>query len=96
MLGEEVVNFSSLWHQEHPLLGHRVLDTENGRIGILRAICPEPADAGALAKIQPFKRTPMAWLAPIGGGREWTTATSAIEKAPRESLFGRDGHAAAS
>ncbi|WP_255956066.1 hypothetical protein [Streptomyces odontomachi] len=87
------MNFSSLYHQEHPLLGHRVVDTLNGRIGILRAICPEPADSGASRKVQPLKRTPMAWLAPIGGGREWTTAPTAIEKAPHESIFGLDSRA---
>ena len=84
------MNFSSLWHQEHPLLGHRVLDTQNGRVGILRAICPEPVDTSAALKIQPIKRPPMAWLAPIGGGREWTTVPSAIEKAPRDGFLGME------
>ena len=57
-----------LGHRAHPLLGRTVRDTATGRTGILRAVCPDSADA-----------PPVAWLSPPGGGREWTTATEAVE-----------------
>ncbi|GAB2881715.1 hypothetical protein [Streptomyces mayteni] len=60
-----------LGHVSHPLIGQRVVDTATGRTGTLRAICPESDDA-----------PPVAWLSPPGGGREWTTATEAIEGPP--------------
>ncbi|MEV0186499.1 hypothetical protein AB0I54_45985 [Streptomyces sp. NPDC050625] len=59
-----------LQHHNHPLMGHRVLDTATGRTGILQAIAPD----GTSPK-------PVAWLRPEGGGTEWTTATGAIEAA---------------
>jgi hypothetical protein len=79
------IHSSGMGHQEHPLLGHHVIDTETGRTGILRAICPEPGGGGDYmnALLRPPRKSPKAWLAPIGGGREWTTAPSAIQEAPR-------------
>lgn len=53
-------------HRDHGWLNRVVTDTATGRRGILRAIAP---DTGA---------HPVAWLAPVGGGVEWTTLPSAL------------------
>ncbi|TDC25407.1 hypothetical protein E1265_07050 [Streptomyces sp. 8K308] len=67
-----------LGHRDHPLLGHVVLDTETNRTGILRALCPELPDGGA----PDLREQMMAWLAPLNGGREWTTSPAAIRDQP--------------
>ncbi|MCW8383953.1 hypothetical protein [Streptomyces justiciae] len=55
-----------LMHRSHQWLGRKVTDTASGRVGILRAIAPD--ESGRMR----------AWLAPVGGGREWTTAPGAL------------------
>ncbi|MFC8856840.1 hypothetical protein ACFT5D_27730 [Streptomyces sp. NPDC057144] len=57
----------SLQHRSHRWLGRVVEDTATGRKGILRAVAPDIDTP----------RT-VAWLAPVGGGREWTTAPGAL------------------
>ncbi|MFE5738427.1 hypothetical protein [Streptomyces celluloflavus] len=71
-----------LGHWKHPLLGHRVVDhAHDDRIGILRAIAPD-AKANAPGLVIGIPDTPpVAWLAPVTGGVEWTTETDAIEAA---------------
>lgn len=81
----------SLGHHEHPLLGHPVIDTATGRVGILRAICPEQVQVSSHTAFPVSARSFMAaWLAPIGGGREWTTAPSAIQEADRDPRTARE------
>ncbi|MFD1828364.1 hypothetical protein ACFSJS_01640 [Streptomyces desertarenae] len=72
-----------LGHREHPLLGRTVLDTATGRTGVLRAVCPEPDGCRAWTGpvLRPGGGPPVAWLAPVGGGVEWTTALDAIREA---------------
>ncbi|MCZ9349063.1 hypothetical protein NGM36_04505 [Streptomyces mutabilis] len=57
----------TLQHRSHRWIGRVVEDTATGRTGILRAIAPDTDDS-----------RPVAWLAPVGGGLEWTTAPSAL------------------
>lgn len=62
----------TLQHRSHEWLGRVVEDTATGRTGTLRAIAPDTDNP-----------RPLAWLAPVGGGREWTTAPAALaEPAP--------------
>ncbi|QKW47883.1 hypothetical protein HUT09_35745 (plasmid) [Streptomyces microflavus] len=56
-----------LLHRDHPWLGRSVEDTESQRRGTLRAIAPD-VDKPML----------VAWLLPVGGGVEWTTAPGAL------------------
>lgn len=56
-----------LMHRSHPWLGREVTDTATGRTGVLRAIAPD-VDQPRL----------VAWLAPVGGGKEWTTDPRAL------------------
>ncbi|MFW6690877.1 hypothetical protein [Streptomyces sp. MAR4 CNX-425] len=72
-----------LGHERHPLLGKLVLDRTSGRTGVLRAICPEPETRSAWSAPAPRQTAGprMAWLVPVGGGVEWTTAPEAIEEA---------------
>ncbi len=58
-----------LMHRSHPWLGRTVTDTATGRTGILRAIAPD-VDRPRL----------VAWLAPVGGGVEWTTDPEALDE----------------
>ncbi|WP_199185887.1 hypothetical protein [Streptomyces carminius] len=69
-----------LGHRDHPLLGRTVLDVATGRTGVLRAVCPLPDDGAAYLRpeVRPGNGPPVAWLAPVGGGREWTTALDAV------------------
>jgi hypothetical protein len=71
-----------LGHLSHPLLGHRVIDhAHDDRIGILRAVAPD-AGANAPGLVIGIPDTPpVAWLAPVAGGVEWTTDPDAIEAA---------------
>ncbi|SFD61514.1 hypothetical protein [Streptomyces aidingensis] len=64
---------TSLGHREHPLLGRVVVDAATGRRGVLRAVCPEPVRSGRGALL--------AWLAPVAGGTEWTTAPENVTEA---------------
>ncbi len=69
-------------HEDHPLLGHRVVDAEHGRqVGVLRAVAPDVTDI----RLEPVPVVPdgppVAWLAPERGGVEWTTSLDAIEEA---------------
>ncbi|MFC9484601.1 hypothetical protein ACFTZM_00790 [Streptomyces hydrogenans] len=61
----------SFLHQKHRWIGREVEDTVTGRRGILTAVAPDGAD--------PLAR-PLAWLRPLGGGTEWTTAPAALAK----------------
>jgi hypothetical protein len=73
-----------LGHWKHPLLGRRVIDhAHDDRIGVLRAIAPD-AKAGTRLIIGIPDTPPVAWLAPVAGGVEWTTETEAIEAANPE------------
>lgn len=72
---------TGLGHYEHPWLGREVVDTATGRRGILRAVAPEADEVRlepgvALARL---KGKPVAWLQPVGGGVEWTTARTALQ-----------------
>lgn len=72
-----------LGHFDHPLLNRLVIDHAHGdRIGVLRAIAPDVdgPDVGPVLRIP--DTAPVAWLAPKGGGREWSTNPDAIEAAP--------------
>ncbi|NGO70012.1 hypothetical protein [Streptomyces boncukensis] len=71
-----------LAHEDHPLLGHRVLDTAHHVIGVLRAVAPEPTTEAqrTLAPFLPEVSDPVAWLAPERGGREWTTPIESIQE----------------
>ncbi|ARH92633.1 hypothetical protein [Streptomyces sp. MOE7] len=70
-----------LGHRDHPLLGRRVVDHGHGdRIGVLRAIAPDAKDNPFDLVVAVPDTPPVAWLAPPGGGREWTTAPEAIEE----------------
>ncbi|MFE7612221.1 hypothetical protein [Streptomyces celluloflavus] len=71
-----------LGHLNHPLLGHPVIDHAHAdRIGILRAIAPD-AKANTPSLVIGIPDTPpVAWLAPVTGGLEWTTDPDAIEAA---------------
>jgi hypothetical protein len=73
-----------LGHRSHPLLGKPVVDTVSGRHGILRAVAPTMT-MGVRGVFEPsqshISKFPVAaWLAPHGGGREWTTGVDAIEE----------------
>ncbi|GAB1340868.1 hypothetical protein ACE1SV_74580 [Streptomyces sp. E-15] len=57
----------SLLHRDHRWLGRTVEDTATGRRGILRAVAPSGTDP-----------RPVAWLAPLGGGLEWTATLGAL------------------
>ncbi|MFF3196711.1 hypothetical protein [Streptomyces misionensis] len=57
----------ALLHSTHRWIGREVTDSATGRRGILRAVAPDGDDP-----------RPVAWLAPVGGGREWTTALGAL------------------
>ncbi|MFH8553681.1 hypothetical protein [Streptomyces celluloflavus] len=73
-----------LGHWKHPLLGHRVIDhAHNDRIGILRAIAPDVKDNDPDFLIKVPDTAPVAWLAPVAGGVEWTTDPDAIEVAKK-------------
>ncbi|WP_433407022.1 hypothetical protein [Streptomyces sp. CA-146814] len=61
-----------LLHQDHPWLGRSVEDTVRQRRGTLRAIAPDVDKPGLLA-----------WLLPVGGGVEWTTAPDALARPER-------------
>lgn len=71
-----------LGHRDHPLLGRTVLDTATGRTGVLRAVCPEPDGTAVCtgSAFRPGSGPPVAWLAPVGGGVEWTTEPEAIRE----------------
>ncbi|MFI9078959.1 hypothetical protein ACIGW8_21205 [Streptomyces sioyaensis] len=72
-----------LGHRSHPLLGRRVIDhAHDDRIGILRALAPEAKGDTPGPVLSVPATPPVAWLAPEGGGVEWTTAPDAIEAAP--------------
>lgn len=58
---------TGMGHRDHPWLKMEVLDQESGRRGILRAIAPEGE-----------KGPPVAWLAPVDGGTEWTTHPNSL------------------
>lgn len=60
-----------LLHLSHHWLGQMVTDTMTGRRGELRAIAPD------------LEEEPVAWLRPVGGGREWTTALEALANPER-------------
>ncbi|WEB42930.1 hypothetical protein MOV08_29200 [Streptomyces yunnanensis] len=69
-----------LGHWEHPLLGQRVIDhAHDDRVGVLRALAPdiEQWELGPVTRVP--VTAPMAWLAPVSGGAEWTTHPDAIE-----------------
>ncbi|GAB7033335.1 hypothetical protein AB0G35_13745 [Streptomyces sp. NPDC021749] len=69
-----------LGHWSHPLLGRRVVDrSHDNRIGILRAIAPDPKESGPGPRLCVPEGPPVAWLVPEGGGLEWTTDPGAIE-----------------
>lgn len=57
-----------LGHRSHRWLGRTVTDSVTGRRGVLRAMTPDDATHGRM----------VAWLAPEGGGVEWTTDPSAL------------------
>ncbi|OKJ19409.1 hypothetical protein AMK23_34570 [Streptomyces sp. CB02130] len=61
-----------LLHRDHPWLGRSVEDTRTQRRGMLRAIAPDGD-----------KPTPVAWLLPVGGGMEWTTAPENLARPER-------------
>jgi hypothetical protein len=54
-------------HRDHPWMGREVEDTATGRRGVLRAIAPDGDSTESVA-----------WLAPAGGGTEWTTSPRAL------------------
>lgn len=65
-------------HWAHPLLGQRVVDRAHGdRVGVFRAFAPDVDKTRALAVTAPHAPL-VVWLAPVGGGREWTSALTAI------------------
>ncbi|MFD7101949.1 hypothetical protein [Streptomyces celluloflavus] len=71
-----------LGHWKHPLLGHLVVDhAHDDRIGILRAIAPDVKAHTPGLVIEIPDTPPVAWLAPLTGGVEWTTDPEAIEVA---------------
>ncbi|MEU7183619.1 MULTISPECIES: hypothetical protein [Streptomyces] len=71
-----------LGHLNHPLLGHPVIDHAHAdRIGILRAIAPDAKANTPSLNIGIPDTPPVAWLAPVTGGLEWTTDPDAIEAA---------------
>ncbi|MFE7780606.1 hypothetical protein [Streptomyces nigrescens] len=73
-----------LGHFEHPLLGRLVVDhASGGRVGVLRAIAPDVDNRDAEPELKVPDTPPVAWLAPEGGGLEWTTDPLQIEAAPR-------------
>ncbi|MCI0385998.1 hypothetical protein [Streptomyces sp. CNQ085] len=81
--GRETGRETGLGHRDHPLLGRTVLDTATGRTGVLRAVCPEPDGGTAVCAVPVFRPgsgPPVAWLAPVGGGVEWTTEPDAIRE----------------
>jgi len=57
-----------LGHRSHKWLGRTVTDSVTGKRGLLRAITLDDATHGHM----------VAWLAPEGGGVEWTTDPSAL------------------
>ncbi|MBL1095164.1 hypothetical protein [Streptomyces coffeae] len=71
-----------LCHQSHPLLGRLVVDhAHDDRVGVLRAIAPDSTDNRYRLVVMNPDAPPVAWLAPEGGGLEWTTSPDAIETA---------------
>ncbi|MFG2141385.1 hypothetical protein [Streptomyces sp. NPDC048650] len=67
-----------LSHFDHPLLGHQVVDHgHDDAVGVLRAFAPA-VDKVTLVPSIP-KGDPVAWLAPVRGGLEWTTHPDEIE-----------------
>lgn len=71
-----------LGHWSHPLLGCLVIDHAHGaRIGILRGLAPDVAEADIGPSRSIPNAPPVAWLAPEKGGVEWTTDPAFIEAA---------------
>ncbi|MCF3178198.1 hypothetical protein IPZ61_33460 [Streptomyces sioyaensis] len=69
-----------LGHLSHPLLGRRVIDHAHGdRVGVFRALAPDVKGPRSEPVLRVPDTPPVAWLAPEGGGVEWTTAPDAIE-----------------
>ncbi|MFH9229075.1 hypothetical protein ACH4NT_34375 [Streptomyces lydicus] len=67
-----------LGHEDHPLLGCEVIDHDHDGIrGVLRAYAPA-VDKVTLVPSAPSGK-PVAWLAPVKGGLEWTTDLNSIE-----------------
>ncbi len=64
-------------HEKHPLLGRAVEDLASGQCGTLRAvvITEVPTHSGRHAKVR------LAYIAPPGGGLEWTTSPANIREA---------------
>lgn len=70
-----------LGHRAHPWLGRQVVDREHGgRVGVLRAVAPDVDVIRTGPVIQVPRTPPVAWLAPLRGGCEWTTSLDAIEE----------------
>ena len=78
-----------LGHRSHPLIGSRVVDTAHNQPGILRAVAPDldttvhrPTPTGTTPPRSEIEAAdPVAWLAPEGGGREWSTPLEFIRPA---------------
>ncbi|MGW7572613.1 hypothetical protein [Streptomyces sp. NPDC054765] len=69
-----------LGHLSHPLLGRRVIDRAHGdRIGVFRALAPDVKAPRVGPALRVPDTPPVAWLAPEGGGVEWTTTPDALE-----------------
>ena len=84
---------SSLAHYDHRFLGQVVIDG-NGRRGVLRGVAPDllskkgPVDIGMTGernRSDAEAMPPVAWLAPEGGGAEWTAPLRSIYRAPRST-----------
>lgn len=75
-----------LGHYSHPFLYQAFVDTNTGREGILVAIAPNLMDDDHTHRRKDPERPvidhikPVAWLRPYGGGREWSTALSCLER----------------
>lgn len=68
------------FHHPHPWLGRQVRDGATGKTGVLCAIAPEPDDGPPKEPVVRLEdRPPVAWLRPVGGGREWTTDPNRLE-----------------
>jgi hypothetical protein len=65
-------------HRSHALVGRQVEDVATGKIGMLRAV----VDTDVPTHTGLPRRVTLAFLAPPGGGLEWTTSPTNVREVP--------------
>ncbi|MHA6757125.1 hypothetical protein [Streptacidiphilus sp. PAMC 29251] len=65
-------------HRQHPLLGRQVEDVATGKLGTLRAV----VDTDVPTHTGRPRTVTLAFVAPHGGGQEWTTSPTNVREVP--------------